>query len=109
MVNYNNKIVGYFAYSLDNEVFCSNSACVITSNEVSIQDMIGNQAEDKKFYTKKTKFKEVLSGLKQGGEYAFDEESFDILNNIILKNEIPPLRDRERRSRGRVDRSRPAI
>ena len=72
------KIVGYFSHSKTGSVFCDGDACIIAGTEALmysyIKAMICNNKH--KNIVKKTKFGEIISGLKRGGAYAFDKEAY---------------------------------
>jgi hypothetical protein len=72
------KIVGYFAYSKKGYAFCDGDACIISGTEALMfsysKAMLSN--DKNKNIVKKTKFGEIISGLKQGGAYAFDKEAY---------------------------------
>jgi len=62
MADRNHKVIGYFAFASPTEVVCTGEtgdACVISGS-----------------VRKKTRFGEILRGLKLGAAYAFDEESY---------------------------------
>ncbi len=73
------KVIGYFAFRSKTEVICDGDACVISGSE---QDM-GNYIKfvspgfSKKHTIKKTRFGEIIKGMKMGAAYAFDEQSYN--------------------------------
>ena len=79
--NYDNKVIGSFAYASRTEVFCTGDAgdaCVIFGSQQVAEDYLKELDPDgwKKNTIKKTRFGEILNGLQLGAAYAFDEESY---------------------------------
>lgn len=75
----NSKVIGYFAYHLPAEVVCDGDACVIAGSEESMRDYIKSVSSVslKRNTIKKTRFGEIIDGIKRGGAYAFDEQSYN--------------------------------
>ncbi len=71
------KVMGYFSYTGDGQVFCDGDACIIAgciqSMKFYLQRMSENQGRD---IIKKTRFGEIIDGLRRGGAYAFDQEAY---------------------------------
>lgn len=83
------KVVGYFAYTNSGHVLCEGEACVIASTEERMQTYLNRSADHgEKYITKKTRFGEIMSGLGQGGSYAFDEESYSLFFDLLKMNGI---------------------
>jgi len=78
MANHNHKVVGYFAFASPSEVVCTGEACVITGSAKAMKSFLTEMDTDeqKRRTIKKTRFGEILSSLKLGAAYAFDEESY---------------------------------
>jgi hypothetical protein len=70
------RVIGYFSHTVGN-VFCDGDACIIASSEkrmrIYLQKMPSAHRQD---VIKKTRFVEIVEGLRRGGAYAFDEESY---------------------------------
>ena len=87
------KIIGYFSYSKTGSVFCDGDACIIAGTEDSmhlyIKQMISSPKEPD--IVKKTKFGEIIMGLKHGGAYAFDKEAYIRFFSIAEKHGLSGL------------------
>lgn len=73
------KVIGYFAYFSKMEVFCEGDACIIAGSESKIDDYLSTMSVDSvsNHTIKKTRFGEILTGIKAGAAYCFDEESYN--------------------------------
>ncbi len=73
------KVIGYFAFSSPTEVICDGDACVISGSEQSMRNYIKSVSPEspKKNTIKKTRFGEIVKGMKMGAPYAFDEQSYN--------------------------------
>jgi hypothetical protein len=82
------KVIGYFAYSSPALVICEGDACVISGSEQRMKDYLASVAQEstQKTTIKKTRFSEIIQGMKMGAPYAFDEESYNRF--YPLANEI---------------------
>lgn len=73
------RVIGYFACLPPTEVFCEADACVIAgSKEVMLEylaAMSPNAAD--RLRIMKTRFGEILQGLRVGGSYALDEQAYN--------------------------------
>ena len=78
MANADTKVIGYFAYASPQAVVCSGNACVIAGSEAAMLQFIAGQpdGDGKRHTIRKTRFGEIMRGLRLGGAYAFDEESY---------------------------------
>ncbi len=78
MADRNRKVIGYFAFASPTEVVCTGNACVITGSVRTMKAFVKEIDPEglQKRTIKKTFFGEILSGLKLGAAYAFDEESY---------------------------------
>ena len=93
------KIVGYFSYSGTGNVFCDGDACIISATEELmhsyIKKMIFNHNE--RDIVKKTRLSEIINGLRQGGAYAFDRDSYAKFFSLVEKqglfNDLPNPKD----------------
>ena len=72
------KVIGYFAYASPMQVVCTGKACVIAGSEQSMKDYLQEIDPEgaKRRTIRKTRFGEILQGMRLGGAYAFDEESY---------------------------------
>jgi hypothetical protein len=73
------KVIGYFAYKSKTEVICDGDACIISGSEQEMKNYIHSVAPEslKKTTIKKTRFGEIVNGIKLGAAYAFDEQSYN--------------------------------
>ena len=81
MADRNRKVIGYFAFASPTEVVCTGEtgdACVISGSGRAMKTFVTEIDPDgqKNRTIKKTRFGEILRGLKLGAAYAFDEESY---------------------------------
>jgi hypothetical protein len=72
------KVIGYFALASSNDIVCSGEACVIAGSEASMRGFIEefDPGVARVCTIRKTRFGEIVAGLKHGAPYAFDEVSF---------------------------------
>ena len=94
MADRNRKIIGYFAFTSPTEVVCTGErgdACVISGSVRAMKAFITeiNPDEQKKHIVKKTRFGEILRGLKLGAAYAFDEESYKRFYSLAKIEGLP--------------------
>ena len=86
------KVIGCFSYTNSGVVFCDGDACVIAGSEELMESyLLKIPSGDSKDIIKKTRFGEIISGLKQGGAYAFDKESYNRFLFFAKLNEIDSL------------------
>ena len=73
------KIIGYFAYISKLGVFCDGDACVISGSDSSMKEYLSKMSEDavSAYTIKKTRLGEIMTGIKAGAAYCFDEESYN--------------------------------
>ena len=81
MSNQDHKVIGYFAFFSQSEIICSGAAgdaCVISASVGDMKKFIMeiNPDEQRQPTVKKTRFGEILKGLKLGAAYAFDEKAY---------------------------------
>lgn len=83
------KVIGYFSYTDESHVFCDGDACIIAGSEdimkSYLQRMPNGSGRD---IIKKTRFGEIIEGLRRGGAYAFDEEAYAIFSHHANNNGI---------------------
>ena len=72
------KVIGYFAYVSPAEVVCTGDACVISGSESAMRDYLIELNPDREgMHTiRKTRFAEIMFGIRSGAAYAFDEEAY---------------------------------
>ena len=82
------KVIGYFAYRSKTEVVCDGDACVIAGSDAELRAYISelNAVGGINPTVKKTRFAEIMRGLRLGAPYAFDEVAY---------NRFYPLAQRE--------------
>lgn len=73
------KVIGYFAFSSPTEVICDGDACLISGSEHDMRKYIKSVSTESSNRTtiKKTRFGEIINGMKMGASYAFDEQSYN--------------------------------
>ena len=73
------KVIGYFSYTDKGNVFCDDDACVIASSSEAMTDYLSTMASDgsEKNLVRKTRFGEIVEGLRQGAAYTFDSGSYE--------------------------------
>lgn len=79
-VNQNySKVIGVFAYRARTEVICVNTdACLIAGSEEAMREYVSeftDSAPDE-LTIRKTRFVEILDGVRTGAAYAFDEQAY---------------------------------
>ena len=84
------RVVGYFSYTEAGDVFCDGDACIIAGSEESMKAYLKELSVPgvKKDILRKTRFGEIISGMAQGGLYAFDQESHARLVTLFKANGI---------------------
>lgn len=89
------KVVGYFSYTNSGVVFCDGDACVIAGSEELMESYLHKLSDggSNRDIIKKTRFGEIMNGMKRGGAYAFDKESYDKFLSFAKLNEIDGLPD----------------
>jgi len=73
------KVIGYFAFSSPTQVICDGDACVISGSEQDMRNYINSISpkSSRKTTIRKTRFGEIIKGMKMGAPYAFDEQSYN--------------------------------
>ena len=80
------KVIGFFAYASAAEVVCTGKACIILGSEKTMREYLSEtEFAGKKYTVRKTRFGEILQGLRMGGAYAFDEESYKVFYPLAKK------------------------
>ena len=94
MADRSRKVIGYFAFASPTEVVCTGDAgdaCVISGSVRAMKAFLSKIDPDgqKGHTVKKTRFGEILRGLKLGASYGFDKESYKKFYPLALKEGIP--------------------
>jgi hypothetical protein len=76
------KVIGHFAYVSPSEVVCDGDACVIAGSEADLTAYLASSASDRPMsrthvIIKKTRFGEIMRGMRLGAAYAFDETAYN--------------------------------
>jgi hypothetical protein len=83
------KVIGYFAYYADGNVFCDGDACVIAHSLDAMKKYLNESGSPVDQATiKKTRFGEVIQGMQQGAPYAFDNVAYTKFNEQALRANI---------------------
>jgi hypothetical protein len=71
-------IIGYFAASKRGDVVCDGPACIIAGSYKTMKLYLAEPRTKPpgKVKITKTRFGEIVSGMRMGGAYSFDEESY---------------------------------
>jgi hypothetical protein len=85
------KVIGYFALVSSKDIVCSVSACVIAGSEASMRGFIDefDPGLARVCTIHKTRFAEIVAGLKRGAPYAFDEASFGRFYPLAVEIGLP--------------------
>ena len=73
------KVIGYYARLSPMVVVCDGDACVIAGSEQNMIKHLKTVSPDAPHQAtiKKTRFIEIIQGMKLGASYAFDEQSYN--------------------------------
>jgi len=77
-MNKDETIIGYFAATNRGDVICDGPACIIAGSYKTMKDYLAKSKTKPPGTVKiiKTRFGEILSGMRLGGAYSFDSESY---------------------------------
>ena len=92
MIQPNDKVIGYFAYRSKREVVCTEEgACLISGTETAMSAYIRefDPAKASQTTIRKTRFGEILRGLKLGATYAFDETAYSRFYPLARRAGLP--------------------
>ena len=90
------KVIGWFSYTPAGEVCCDGDACVIAETEEKMKFYVNKLGQsDQKDIIKKTRFGEIIDGMRKGGAYAFDEGSYSRFYDHAVINKITGLPAKE--------------
>ncbi|MCF6314626.1 MAG: hypothetical protein L3J39_19415 [Verrucomicrobiales bacterium] len=77
-MNTDTTVIGYFAVSKRGDVVCDGAACIIAGSYKAMKGYL-EKSETKppaKVKIIKTRLGEILSGMRRGGVYSFDEQAY---------------------------------
>ena len=82
------KVIGYLACISEEEVLCDGDACIIAGSEDSINKYLSHSPRGlpHKLQIKKARFGDIITGIKLGGAYSFDEDSYNRFYPLANKN-----------------------
>ena len=74
----NETIIGYFAATKRGDVVCDGPACIVAGSYKTMKEYLSASLikPPGKVKILKTRFREILSGMRTGGAYSFDPESY---------------------------------
>ena len=80
-------IIGYFGATNRGDVVCYGPACIIAGSYKTMKEYldVSMNKPPGKVKIMKTRFGEILSGLRMGGSYSFDEESYGRFHPLALE------------------------
>ena len=72
------NIIGYFAVTKRGDVVCDGAACIIAGSYKTMKEYLAKSKTKPpgKIKIMKTRFGEISSGMRMGGAYSFDAESY---------------------------------
>ena len=78
LANRETKVIGYFAYASSMQVVGTGKACTIAGSEQAMREYLQELDPDalRRHTIRKTRFGEIMEGIRLGGAYAFDEQSY---------------------------------
>ncbi|MBF0140581.1 MAG: hypothetical protein HQL74_09915 [Magnetococcales bacterium] len=79
------KVIGCFA-SMGTEVICTEGlACIVSGSQDAMERYLVEMGQDVSRHTiKKTRFGEIMHGMRLGAAYAFDKESYERFYPLAL-------------------------
>lgn len=84
------KVIGYFAYNDFGEIFCSEDACIVAGSEELMREYFRKKKSNiDGVVIKKIRFGEIIDGMREAVEYAFDRESYDRFLPLAKANGLP--------------------
>jgi len=92
MKDRNYKVIGYFTHLSPSEVLCSDgNSCIISGSIISMKKYLKELIPEgtKNPIIKKTRFGEIMNGIKMGAAYAFDEVSYKRFYPLAVKEKLP--------------------
>jgi hypothetical protein len=87
------KVIGWFAYASPLEVVCTGTACVIAGSETAMRAFLAelDPTGVARHTIRKTRFAEILLGMKRGASYAFDEEAYSRFLPLAQEAGVPAV------------------
>lgn len=86
------KVIGYFAYTKSIYAYCDGDACIIAGSDELMKRYLQKVPNAIQEYTvKKTRFGEIIEGIRKGAAYAFDEEAYGRFISCAKSNAIEGL------------------
>lgn len=78
LANRGTKVIGYFAYASSMQVISTGTACIISGSEQAMRKYLQelDPPGGKRHTIRKTRFGEIMKGMRLGGTYAFDKQSY---------------------------------
>lgn len=92
MAQHDQKVVGYFAYLTRMQVVCTGGdACVVSGSSSAMEAYLAelHPAGASKATVKKTRFGDMVQGLRLGAAYAFDKESYSRFYPLAISAGLP--------------------
>jgi hypothetical protein len=86
------KVVGYFAIRTGTmNILCDGDACVIAGSHKALTKYISKLMNDNpvNYSVKKTRYGEILQGMRMGGVYAFDNKAYNIFLPLAKADGMP--------------------
>jgi hypothetical protein len=86
------KVVGYFAIRTGTmNIVCDGDACVIAGSYKALNSYISKLMGDNpvNYSIKKTRYGEILQGMRMGGVYTFDNKAFNKFLPLAKADGIP--------------------
>jgi len=85
------KVVGYYSIRPPMNCYCDGEALIVAGSHAAMKQMLATAGVSNASLYKimKAKFGEVLAGVKLGGSYAFDAESYKKFAILARDREIP--------------------
>jgi hypothetical protein len=74
------KVIGYFAFRIGSmNIVCDGDACLIADSEGALRGYISKLMGEgvTGYRIKKTRYEEIIQGMRLGGVYAFDEGAYN--------------------------------
>ena len=73
------KVIGYFAYASPSEVVCDGDACIVAGSDAGLKAYVSELGLGSAINhtLKKTRFGEIMRGIRLGAAYAFDETAYN--------------------------------
>lgn len=92
-MNNEKKVIGCFAHIGKMDVMCVDvDACLIADSQEKMEEYIKgtemDEGKKRKFQIKKTRFGEIMAGIKLGAAYSFDENAYERFYPLAKENGI---------------------